>query len=105
MKYDFNTNLVFVLRSGSQNGLVDDNPSSINLANVQLDILDAVPGQRIANGGEAINANDFNRFQNRALSVINQKFLDISRLNNKKPITNLFQLDVVSISSTKVLLT
>ena len=102
MKYDFNTNLIFVLRSSSQNGLVDDNQNSLALANVQLDILDAATGQRIANGGQAINANDFSQFQNWALTAIREKFLNIS---NKKSITNLFQLDVVSISSTKVLVT
>ena len=56
MKYDFNTNLIFVLRSGSQNGLVDDTANSTALTSVQLDILDATTGQRIKKGGEAINA-------------------------------------------------
>ena len=105
MKYDFNTNLIFVLRSSSQNGLVNDSPGSLGLANVQLDILDAATGQRIANGGQAINANEFAQLQSKALNAIGQKFLNISGLTNKKPITNLFQLDVVSISNTKVLVT
>ena len=105
MKYDFNTNLIFVLRSSSQNGLVDDNTGSLGLANVQLDILDAATGQRIANGGQAINANEFAQLQSKALNAIRQKFLNINGLANKKPIANLFQLDVVSISNTKVLVT
>ena len=105
MKYDFNTNLIFVLRSGSQNGLVNDTPGSLQLTKVQLDILDATTGQRIASGGEAINANEFSNFQSQALNVIQSNFLNIQNLGGKKPITNLFQLDVVSISNNKVLVT
>ena len=106
MKYDFRTNLIFVLRSGSQNGLIDDNPGSLNLTDVQLDILDAATGQRIVNGGQAISKSDFVNFQNQALSRIRTTFLNDTILrNNKKIISNLFQLDVVSISDTKVLVT
>ena len=105
MKYDFNTNLIFVLRSGSKNGLIVDAPGSSALTNVQLDILDATTGQKIAKGGEAVNANDFASLQNRAFNTIRQKFLNVPQLGDKKTITNLFQLDVVSISNTKVLVT
>ena len=103
MKYDFNTNLIFVLRSGSQNGLVNDQNNSTGLTNLQLDILDATTGQRIANGGQAISANEFASWQRQSLNAIESKFLKISRLGNKKSITNLFQLDLVSVSNNKVL--
>ena len=105
MKYDFNTNLIFVLRSSSKNGLVDDNPGSLDLASVQLDILDAATGQKIINGGDAIDANEFIKFQQSALNAIQSFFLKINNLGGKKPITNLFQLDIASVSDTKVLVT
>ena len=105
MKYDFNTNLIFVLRSGSQNGLINDTINSTGLTSVQLDILDATTGQRIADGGQAISANEFVNFQQSALNVLRSNFLDFSKLGNKKSIANLFQLDIVSISNSKVLVT
>ena len=105
MKYDFNTNLIFVLRSGSKNGLVDDNRGSDALTSVQLDILDASTGQRIANGGRAMNANEFAPFQRTALGMIESNFLNIRSLNDKKRIANLFQLDIVPMAGNKVLVT
>ena len=44
MKYDFNTNLIFVVRTNSPNGMFNIDGT---LASLQLDVLDGTTGRRI----------------------------------------------------------
>ena len=44
MKYDFNTNLIFVMRTNSPNGMFNPNGT---IAPLQLDVLDGTTGHRV----------------------------------------------------------
>ena len=90
IKYDWNTNLIFVLRTSSNNGLLDNNNS--NLVSVQLDVIDALTGVKKL----TIAPNDFRSNQQSAWNFMSGKFLNWSDKNHRDRSQNLYYLDISS---------
>ena len=90
MKYDFNTDLIFVVRSNSDNGLYLSNTTT--LADVSLDILDAKTGVK----KDSIDEATFKNIQASAQGFMNGKFLNWSDENHRARSKNLFSIDVIS---------
>ena len=93
MKYDFNTDLIFVARTNSDNGLFLSNGSSVT---VIIDVLDAKTG--IKKGKAEIN-------QNNAWSFLKGKYIDPNDANHRARSKNLYSLDVISKSANDVVVT
>ena len=96
MQYDWNTDRLFVLRTSSENGLQDGNA---NVANMQLDILDAKTGRSVSNS--KVDSNWFRPFETAANAEIKKKFVQSNSEYNKKRSRNLYYLDVAYASKQK----
>ena len=92
MKYDFNTDLIFVARTNSDNGLIDASKRAVR---VKLDVLDAKTGIRI--GSSEID-------QSNSWGYLSGNYIDASNQDHILRSKNLFSLDVISKSATEVLI-
>ena len=97
MKYDFNSNLIFVIRTNSPNGMFSETG---NLAPLRLDILDAKTGKNVYN---VLDSNYWiNNIQTRARNRFQQIFFETDGLStndwraNRQRWKNLFYLDIAS---------
>ena len=97
MKYDFNSNLIFVIRTNSPNGMFT--PTG-GLAPLRLDVLDAKTGKNVYN---ALDSNYWvSNIQARAKARFQQIFFDINNPSANDWQTsqarwkNLFYLDIAS---------
>ena len=90
IKYDWNTNLIFVLRTASNNGLL--NNDNANLPPVRLDVLDALTGIK----QDSIESADFGGYQRSAWGFLSGKFLDWNQTSHRERSKNLYYLDVSS---------
>ena len=101
MEYDFNNDLIMVLRTWSANGLINNNDE--NLPPIRLDFLDAKTGKAFEGSvikwkrqGDA-NTTYENKWQEKALATLkSEKYLDWGNAQNKAQSKNLYQLDVAS---------
>ena len=106
MKYDFNTDLIFVVRTPSNNGMFMDNG---DIAPLQMDVLNARTGQRVY---DKLNAEYFAReIQPLAKRKIEELFLNSSRngdandwLANKQRLKSLYYIDIASRKGTNEVL-
>ena len=91
MEYDWNTNLILVLRTKADNGFYVPGSSTVPL---QLDILKAKTGEKITNS--SIDSNWFKPFQDSAINKLDDNFL--LNLNSNQTLKdrskNLYYLDV-----------
>ena len=92
MKYDFNTDLIFVARTNSDNGLLDANKRPVT---VKLDVLNARTGTRMG-------STDMN--QSNAWGYLSGNYIDSNNNDHILRSKNLFTLDVISKSATEVLI-
>ena len=101
MEYDFNNDLIMVLRTWSANGLINNNDE--NLPPIRLDFLDAKTGKAFEGSvikwkrqGDADTTYE-NKWQEKALGTLKtEKYLDWGNVQNKAQSKNLYQLDVAS---------
>ena len=101
MEYDFNNDLIMVLRTWSANGLINNNDE--NLPPIRLDFLDAKTGKAFEGSvikwkrqGDADTTYE-NKWQEKALGTLKtEKYLDWGNVHNKAQSKNLYQLDVAS---------
>ena len=92
MKYDFNTDLVFVARTSSKNGLINDNKS---VARITIDVLDAKLGIK----KQSVTFN-----QTAAWNVLSGAYIDSNDSNHLERSRNLYSLDVISNGTNAVVL-
>ena len=90
MKYDWNTDLIFVLRTASENGFL--NNGNTGIPELRLDVLDAKTGIK----KDQISNTDFSKRQSAAWTRLNNKFLNWGDSNQRARAKNLFQLDIAS---------
>ena len=93
MKYDFNTDLVFVARTNSDNGLIDANKQPVR---VKLDVLNAKTGTRV--GSTDIN-------QTSAWGYLSGRYINANDSSHLARSKNLYSLDVVSNGPNNVVVT
>ena len=100
MKYDFNTDLIFVVRTPSNNGMFMDNG---DIAPLQMDVLNARTGQRVY---DQFNAGYFRNLQTSAKARMEQIFLDNSGswATNRDRLESLYYLDIASKKGTNEVL-
>ena len=91
MKYDFNTDLIFVARTNSDNGLIDSNKRPVT---VKLDVLNARTGSKIGTT---------NIDQTSTWGYLSGNYIDSNNADHILRSKNLFSLDVISKSATDVL--
>ena len=103
MQYDWNTNLLLVLRTNADNGFYEPGQGN-NPVPVQLDILDAKTGKKFT--GSSIDSAWFSPFQKSAINKLDDNFLkDYDRNQNlKNKSKNLYYLDVAFSKQQKALL-
>ena len=86
MKYDYNTNLIFVLRTSDPRGISN---GSVPLT---MDVLDARNGQRV----DQINSTTFQSIQRDAYNSVTNTAYFKNTINDSVRSKNLFQLDIAS---------
>ena len=84
MKYDFNTDLIFVARTNSDNGVLNSNGST---ASVILDVLDAKTG---------IKKDSTDISQTSAAQFLTGKYINMKDPSHRNRSKNLYSLDVIS---------
>ena len=92
LKYDWNTDTVFVLRTSSKNGLLDKGQNIKKDAPARIDVLKGSTGQKLL----TISSKDLEDFRNTALKTLNDTNLFYIDGKAQERMNNLYSLDVAS---------
>ena len=107
MEYDFKNDLIFVLRTWSSNGFINDNDEGF--PKIRMDILDAKTGKEFDKSrinwmvlppNETDQGKKLKDWQRKSLTALKQyKYLNWGNQQNRQQSKNLYQLDIASGSS------
>ena len=93
LKYDWNTDTVFVLRTTAKNGLLEEGQTE-NVMPARIDILKGSTGEKIA----TIDNKQLFSFRQEALKILNDSKLFYNGAKTKDRLNNLYSLDIASSS-------